>query len=155
MQQADQQLSPHFWLSELTSSQLATRQKLQNIPLGPQVENLRRLALLLEDVRLALHGVPMIVSSGFRSRSINRLVGGAPNSAHCDGRAADFTAPSFGSPRQICQRLHDCGVVYDQLIYEQAWVHIAVPPPDEAPRREALTAFFHAYGPPTYAKGLL
>jgi zinc D-Ala-D-Ala carboxypeptidase len=159
-QQLDQQLSPHFWLSEFTHSQAATRQGISNAPNVFQVANLERTAALLELVRDALGGVPIIISSGFRSQAVNRAVGGATNppSAHLDGCAADFTAPGFGSPRAICQRLVALPAVMagvDQLIYEGTWVHIGIAPKSSAPRGEVLTAIFAPGQRTRYAKGLV
>ena len=153
--QVDQQLSPHFSLSEFTHSQTATRLGLRNEPLSAELANLRRLADVLEDVRRALGGVPIIISSGYRSPAVNNAVGGARNSAHLTGRAADFTAPRFGPPKRICQRIIDAGIVFDQLIDERGWVHLGIAPQGVEPRREVLTAFFAAGVPTRYAKGLV
>jgi hypothetical protein len=152
--QADQQLSPHFHLSEFTQSQTAVRLGLRNEPLSLQIANLRRVALVLEQVRRALGDVPILVSSGFRTPELNRLVRGAKTSAHQDGRAADFTAPAFGSPREICQCLIDQDVVCDQLIWEGTWVHLGIASLNAAPRREVLTARFQPDCRVLYTPGL-
>lgn len=147
-------LSEHFSLAELTASQTADRAGIKNVP-GPEaLFNLRRLAALLEDVRTCLGQAPMLVSSGFRAPTVNNLVGGASTSAHKDGRAADFTAPRFGTPREICQRIVDVGIVFDQLIYEGSWVHIGIAKSGELPRREVLTAVFRSHQATQYIRGL-
>lgn len=156
----DTQLSHNFWLSEFLVSQTATRQGIRNVPLAAEQANLQRLALLLEDVRAALGHVPIVISSGYRSRALNAAVGGVNpepgkrGSAHLYGCAADFTAPAFGSPRKICQRIIDAGIQFDQLIHERSWVHFGIARPGEEPRHEVLTAYFRG-GKATYAKGLL
>jgi zinc D-Ala-D-Ala carboxypeptidase len=154
--QLDQQLSPHFCLSEFTFSQAAVRLGLRNEPLSNHIANLGRLALVLEEARHALGDVPLLISSGFRSAAVNKAVGGAvsPPSAHLDGRAADFTAPAFGTPRQICQRLVDYGLTFDQLIFEGTWVHLGIAPFNDEPRGQVLSAWFHPGEPTTYSKGL-
>lgn len=158
--QPDQELSPHFRLSELTLSQAATRLALNNEPLDHEIENLRRLAQLLEEVRSALGERPVLVSSGYRAPAVNKAVGGAPHSAHEVGRAADFTVPAFGPPHEVCVRiaygLPDLKrLAFDQLIFERNWVHVAVPELGTPPRREVLTAFFNPGRPTRYARGLL
>lgn len=150
---SDEKLSPHFQLSEFTHSQAAARLGLPNEPGPAALNNLRRLAQHLERVREVLGGVPLIISSGYRSVEVNRAVGGAARSAHLAGLAADFTAPRFGTPREVCRALAKAGIPFDQLIYEGTWVHFAVAPAGSAPRGEKLTAVFHAGGPTTYLGG--
>ena len=145
-------LTANFTLSELTVSEVAARNGLDNTPNGAVIENLKRLAALLEQIR-SLLGCPVIVHSGYRSTAVNKAVGGSSTSAHCDGRAADFIAPAFGTPQEIAKVIKNAGIVFDQLIYEGTWVHIAVPRADEQPRQQVLTAHFSG-GPATYTEGI-
>lgn len=147
-------LSPHFSVPELTHSQAAIRLGLNNDPGVGQLDNLRRLADVLETVRTAVRDMPVLISSGLRTLAVNRAVGGAADSAHLDGRAADFTVPRFGSPKQVCQRIIDQGIVFDQLIYEGSWVHLGIAVAHDQPRRQVLTAIFEAGSPTRYLKGL-
>lgn len=129
-------LTPHFTLDELTASQAAARLGLDNTPPAEMVAALKRTAQLLEEVRTLL-GKPVLVSSGYRSPAVNRAVGGAANSAHMLGCAADFSCPSFGSPLDICREIVRSNIAFDQLIHEfRAWVHIAWAP---TPRNMVLT----------------
>ena len=129
-------LTPHFTIEELTASQAAGRYGLDNTPPPEMVAALKRTADLLEEVR-ALLGKPVLVSSGYRSPSVNRAVGGAANSAHMLGCAADFSSPSFGSPLDICRAIARSDIAFDQVIHEfRAWVHIAWAP---QPRMMLLT----------------
>jgi hypothetical protein len=131
-------LSPHFTLEELTASQTAARLYLRNDATGRPLVNLGRLANFLEDVRAVL-GVPMLISSGYRSMAVNRAVGGSRNSAHMYGLAADFTAPAFGTPREVVEAIAASGLGFDQLILEfDQWVHIAIASEGRAPRVEVL-----------------
>ena len=156
----DMQLSPHFTLSEFTRSQTATRAGLDNQPASPAViANLRRTAALLERVRTLLGDRVIIVDSGYRSPQVNGMVGGTGKSAHCDGRAVDFICPAFGTPKNICAAILESGLVFDQLIFEGTWVHLAVSParPDQSPvtpRGEVLTAVF-GKGKVSYLDGLV
>lgn len=129
-------LSPHFTLAELTISQEAARRGLDNEPGPGELAALKRTALGLEAVRIRLGGAPVLVSSGYRAPAVNRAVGGSATSQHMRGEAADFTAPGFGTPRQVVDALADSDVPYDQLILEYSrWVHISF---STAPRRMAL-----------------
>lgn len=146
-------LSDHFTLSELTSSEYALRHGINNMPTDADVlENLHTLANGLERVRLLL-GKPLIISSGYRAPKVNAGIGGSPTSAHCKGLAADFVAAGI-SPRaaalEIAEHAETLGI--DQVIYEGTWVHVAWPDVDSSPRHMALTAIF---GKPTrYVTGI-
>jgi zinc D-Ala-D-Ala carboxypeptidase len=153
--QADSLLSPHFHLSEFTRSQTAERFGIANVPNAAQLQNLGALARMLEQVRTVL-GVPLLLSSGFRSPELNRLVGGAqePPSAHLDGRAADFTAPGFGPPLVVCRCLAASSVAFDHLIFEGTWVHLGIAKTGATPRRMVITARFQTPGRASYSSGL-
>lgn len=119
------QLSPNFTLAELTISQTAARNNLNNIPKGIILDNLKFTAQQLELVRTLLNA-PIIPSSGYRSPEVNALVGSSSRSQHITGEAVDFTAPKFGNPSQIVQKIKDSSIPYDQVILEfNTWVHIS------------------------------
>lgn len=116
-------MSPHFSLAELT----VTTTGLPNIPDAVSRGNLARLAEALELVRAALGGRAMLISSAYRSPSVNAAVGGRATSAHMVGLAADFTCPSFGSPLDVCITIAAAGLEFDQLIHEYGrWVHLGI-----------------------------
>jgi uncharacterized protein YcbK (DUF882 family) len=123
-------LTPHFTLTELTHSEYAVRMGLDNTPTQAVIENLRRLAMRLEEVRAAL-GYPVVISSGFRSPVVNAGVGGSKNSVHQTGNAVDFICPQYGKPRMIFDRIRVMpSLGWDQLILEYpdsrngGWVHL-------------------------------
>ena len=144
------QLSKNFSLAELTASQVATRKGIDNAPAPAIVANLTRLAALLEQVR-ALVGGPITVSSGYRSPALNKAVSGAANSAHVLGLAADISTAKL-TPKALALLIWQSGIIFDQLIYEGTWVHIALSA--GAPRRQVLTAKF-AGGGVTYVAGIV
>jgi len=153
---SDTALSPHFHLSELTVSAEGERAGLRNEPLPPHLKNLKRLAITLEAVRMALGDKPITVLSGFRSPAVNKLVGGADKSAHLQGLAADIICPAFGTPRQICERLIASGLAFDQLIQEGGrWVHVGLALTTAPVRQEVLTAVFVKGLRPQYLQGLV
>lgn len=142
-------LTPHFTLAELVESQTATRKGIDNTPPPAVVAGLTRVAQLLEQVR-ALVGGPINVSSGYRSPALNKAVGGAVNSAHVLGLAADITAPGL-SPKALAKMIQRAGLEFDQLIYEGTWVHIGLSA--SSPRRQVLTATFSG-GRASYSVGI-
>lgn len=134
-------LTEHFDLSEFTISQIAARYGISNVPDDAVIQNLHSLAEVLEDVRKVL-GKPIIISSGYRSVTVNKLVGGASNSFHIRGLAADFTCPGFGNIDSICRaiapKMQEFGI--DQLIKEfNAWVHLGIAEQDMDARHMVLT----------------
>jgi hypothetical protein len=142
-------LTPHFTLDELTASQTATRRGIDNKPTIQILRNLTSLAETLEQVR-ALVGQPLTISSGYRCPDLNKWVGGASNSAHTLGLAADITCKGM-TPQELARRIRASDIAFDQLIYEGTWVHLGLSA--TTPRREVLTAHFDG-GRATYSKGI-
>lgn len=129
-------ITPHFTLDEMIVSQLAARDGFDNTPPPEARANLHLLCCALEQVR-ALFDAPIIVSSGYRSEQVNRVIGGAANSQHIQGLAADFTVIEV-SPRETVRRISESAVPFDQLILEfDRWVHLSVA--RATPRRQVLT----------------
>jgi zinc D-Ala-D-Ala carboxypeptidase len=132
-------LSPNFTLAELTVSETAARRGIDNTPTVEIIENLKRLAEALQEVRRLLGNKAILVSSGYRSPELNVAVGGSKNSDHCKGLAADFIAPSFGSPDDVIKAIVASDIPYKQVIREfDRWVHFAIPEQGEQPRKQAL-----------------
>jgi hypothetical protein len=142
-------LSEHFTIEELVASQIATRRRIDNRPAPAIVENLRRLAGVLEQVR-ALVGRPVTVSSGYRSPVLNAAAGGARDSAHMQGLAADITVAGL-APKELARAIVKAGIEFDQLIYEGTWVHIGLAAGKL--RNQVLTATFAPHGV-VYSKGI-
>lgn len=122
-------LTKHFSLRELTHSATALSRGIRNEPNAQQLANLKTLAATLEAVRALLGNKPILISSGFRSDALNRVIGGSSTSDHSNGLAADFVCPSYGHVMHICEAIRDSSIKFDQLIYEQGnteWVHLGV-----------------------------
>lgn len=86
-------LTPHFALREFTESTTAMKHGIDNRPTPEVVENLRRLCThTLEPLREKL-GLPIIITSGFRTKELNDIIVHASRkSQHMVGQAADFYA---------------------------------------------------------------
>lgn len=131
-------LSKNFTLQELTYSDIAIRNSLDNTPSKDIIPNLIRVAELLENVR-ALFNKPIIVNSGYRSVQVNSLLGSKPTSQHCIGCAADIRISGL-TPDQIVSKIVKSDIQYDQVIREfDSWVHIAIPRTEgQIARKQAL-----------------
>jgi hypothetical protein len=129
-------LTEHFTLEELTAT---NHRQFDNTPNETEAENLQRLAELLESVKSALGGLPVMVNSGFRSKAVNDSVGSRDTSQHRLGCAADIRVPGL-TPDAVVRAVITAGLPYDQLIREfDAWTHISVTnAADGVPRQQAL-----------------
>jgi zinc D-Ala-D-Ala carboxypeptidase len=90
-------------------------------------DNLKRLSReLLQPIRDEFQS-PIIISSGYRCKEVNEIVGGSPNSDHTRGLAADFKVARV--PLEIVMKwIIKSDLVYGQLIYEYGrWIHISLP----------------------------
>jgi peptidoglycan hydrolase-like protein with peptidoglycan-binding domain len=71
-------------------------------------ENARRCMYKLEALRLKLGNKPITVNSGFRSIQHNSDIGGATDSMHLYGTAADLNVPGVAN-RTVYQKAETCG----------------------------------------------
>lgn len=144
-------MSQHFSLAEATFSSVATRACITNEPDEVQLMNIYDAMDCMEKVRAVLHH-PVQVDSWLRTPELNRLIGGSNSPrGHVSGWCIDFTCPGFGTPKEVCQKIIDEGIEFDQLIHEGSWVHISFHP---AMRREVLTAHFKPNRRTEYTRGL-
>jgi hypothetical protein len=142
------QLSEHFTLEEFEESATAARRGIDNRVPSHLLPNALRTAEMLERVRAHLCGlagreIHILVSSGYRCEALNAAVGGSPTSDHARALAADWTAPRFGTPTEICQALEPVLVSMGigQLINEfppSGWVHTGLSAPSN-PNNRVLT----------------
>lgn len=120
-------LSDHFTLDELTHSDIAVRHGWDNTADLPTIQNLRRLAGLLEQVRSAVGNKPIMISSGYRSKQVNDAVGSKDTSQHRLGCAADIKVPNM-TPKMVIDTCIANSLPFDQIILEfDSWTHISVP----------------------------
>jgi hypothetical protein len=139
-------MTPHFTLAELTASETADRNGLNNTPDAAAQANLQRLAEFLEKVKAALGNKPVMINSAYRGPEVNAHVGGSKSSQHMVGCAADIRIPGM-SPDEVCRAVLASGLEFDQLIREfydpekkaGGWTHISVPNnASDKPRKQAL-----------------
>jgi len=129
-------LTPHFTLEELTHTD---HRELDNTPNSSEINNLKRLAEMLEQVKTLLDGKPIMVNSAFRSKAVNDSVGSKDTSQHRVGCAADIRVPGL-TPDQVVKAIIGSPIAYDQIIREfDSWTHISVPNnPSGTPRKQQL-----------------
>jgi zinc D-Ala-D-Ala carboxypeptidase len=141
------QLSKNFSVEELSKSETALRQNIDNTPTVEVLENLQRLAnLVLQPIRDHYQkGVK--VNSGYRSLAVNAAVGGvqgAKPSDHTRGMAADIEIPGVANAdlaQWIVDNLDFTQVIlefYTPGIPDSGWVHVSYNPADL--KKQILTA---------------
>ena len=146
---ANAKLSEHFSLGELTKSN--SHPEIYNIPSHEAIANMKRLCGWLEVLRERAaspgptaspdpskgRGVPIIINSGYRSPQLNRKIGGAPNSNHLTGCAADIRVENMEQLLRYAVILLDYAdeskQEFDELLIEKnrygtIWLHFAVRP---------------------------
>ncbi len=131
----------YFSISELTKSDTAQRLGINNAPGPAEQSALRSLVDKALDPLREAWGKPITVNSGFRCEALNKAVGGAADSQHRKGEAADIEAHtrSREDNRRIFELVLKLGLPFDQLIneFDYDWVHISVGPRN---RRQVLAA---------------
>jgi hypothetical protein len=121
-------MAKYFTIGEMCKSDTALAKGISNTP--PDHATIDRLNLLMEeclDKVREMWGKPIGVNSGYRSPELNRAVGGARNSQHLRGEAADITAGSKEDNRKLFDLIVASDIPFDQLIDESGykWLHIS------------------------------
>ena len=122
-------LSKSFTLNELIKSQEATRLGIDNIPNEEQIQNLKILCEKILQPLRNYYGMPVSISSGYRSVKLCEAVGSSSKSQHTKGQAADFEI--FGIANKDLADWIVQNLDYDQCILEfwnendpnSGWVH--------------------------------
>ena len=122
------QLTQNFTLKELERSATAERLGIINEANVEQLLNLQHLCdMVLQPLRDRFGAIT--ISSGLRTSALNKAVGGAKNSQHMTGEAADIRLPSVAKGREYYEYLKTLPR-FDQLIWETqngtAWIHVSV-----------------------------
>lgn len=112
----------YFTINELTR----TSTGLDNTPSKDVQANLEYLVNNVLDKVREIYGKPIKVNSGYRSKLVNKKVGGASNSQHTKGEAVDITGGNKTENKMIYEIIKNLGK-YDQLIneYDYSWIHIS------------------------------
>jgi len=118
-------LTNNFSLKELTQSQTALRNGLDNTPDEQQIDNLQNICEKILQPLREFYNLPVKVTSGFRSEQLATMIGSKPTSQHCKGEAVDFEIPGIDNKDEF---------TFDQLILEyyndtdinSGWIHVSL-----------------------------
>lgn len=116
----------YFADKEFTRSDKAQQLGINNEPDALAWQRIHELRDYVLNPARAKLGKPIYITSGYRSPELNAAVGGAANSQHTTGEAADLTTKSRKLNQQLFAILAQMGN-FDQLIWEKGgeWVHVS------------------------------
>ena len=132
-------ISKNFTLAELTKSNTAKRFGISNMPDKIGIHKLRLLATeLLQPIRDRL-SAPLRITSGYRSESLNKAIGGSNKSQHTKCEAVDLQFVKRGRMDniRIFNAIINPALEFDQCILEFGgataekdsdnpdWIHIS------------------------------
>lgn len=127
----------YFTIKELCESSTAKEHKINNSPNSVIKRHLTLLVKFILDPLREKYGKPITVSSGYRCEELNELVGGAKNSQHKKGLAADITTGSISENKKLFDLIIKLNLPFDQLINENnyKWIHVSY---SAKPRKQIL-----------------
>lgn len=126
-------LSKNLTLHEMIRSEVAKRKGVSNQPTPEHIANMIVLAEKVFQPIRNHFGVPIHVSSGYRSAALNKKIGGARNSQHMTGEAMDIDMDGTDTGVtnvQVFNWIRE-NLVFDQLIFEHGnsstpdWIHVS------------------------------
>ena len=144
-------LSKNFSRAEIEHSNTAKRLGISNEMSEEHLENMQRLIdNLIQPMRDAIG--PIRISSGYRSKALNRAIGGSNNSQHSKAEALDLQFWKEGkmNNKVIYDWVIDSGIEFDQMIneFDFSWIHISLKSKEN--RKEILEAYKNEKGKTKY-----
>ncbi len=131
-----EKIGKYFNLSQLIYSNTAINEKINNLPgidNNPNksiiIQNLKNLMGNIGDKIYEKYG-NMVISSGYRCNTLNKIIGGADNSQHTKGEALDIQVLGKNTSEIFNWAVNNIPA-YDQIIWEfpekeeNSWIHIS------------------------------
>ncbi|MAG50183.1 hypothetical protein CL621_00915 [archaeon] len=125
--------SRYFTLEEITKSETAVRQGIQNIPSKDQIFQTQQLCSVIMDRIRSHYNKPIRILSGYRCQELNKVIGGSKSSQHMalnNDAAIDFEFYdhhiNLESVFHWITQISD--IHFDQCIAEflpEGWIHIS------------------------------
>ena len=123
----DIRLSKNLMLTEMTRSENAKRRGISNQATKEHIENMKILAEKVFQPIRDHFKTPIRISSGYRSRELNAIIGGSQTSQHSEGKAIDIDVEGTKiTNKQIFDFIRQ-NLEFDQLIneFDYSWVHVS------------------------------
>ena len=134
-------ISKHISAREATESYTAKRKGIDNTPNDYQVTNMVGVAENVFEPLRKWVGGRIKINSFFRSKELNKAIGGSTKSQHCEGRAIDIDDVYGHKTNAEMYNYIKNNLDFDQLIWEFGtddnpdWVHVSYVSADENRRR--------------------
>jgi len=121
-------ISKHITLQEATESATALRMGIKNVPNELELDAMKYVAENLFEPIREWYDKPIVVSSFYRCRELNKAVKGSLTSGHMLGNSIDITTRSKVENKKIFDFIKLSGLDYDQVIneYDYTWIHISL-----------------------------
>jgi len=122
-------ISKHITYKEATHSDTAAKKGIDNTPGASEIIAMKRLAENIFEPMREHFGKPIRVNSFFRSKALNKVVGGSETSQHVKGEAIDISGIGV-SNKELFNYIKN-NLDFDQLIWEfgndsePQWVHVS------------------------------
>lgn len=122
----------YFKIEEFIKSDTAIRNNIDNTPNAQEKDNIKSLIENILDPLREAYKKPIIITSGFRSKTLNNFLKGSSTSQHMSGQAADIRSveDSVQENKKIFELIQKLDLPYDQLIdeYNYNWIHVSYSP---------------------------
>lgn len=138
------QLSKNLSLAEMLNSATGKRLGIVNVPNDEQLNNMEVLAVKIFQPIREHFNVPIHIISGYRSKALNKAVGGASNSQHTVGQAMDIDNDNTTITNAQIFNYIKSSLEFDQLIWEFGnsknpdWVHVSFVAPGKGKNRKQV-----------------
>lgn len=114
----------NFKPEDFIRSETAKQKGIDNTPNQNQLIAGMVLADKMQELRNKIN-LPIIISSGFRSAELNKVIGGAPSSWHMQFLACDFNIKRL-DPYEAVLKIKESLVSVDKCFVERNCVHIQI-----------------------------
>lgn len=125
-------ISEHISYAEAVKSNTAIKFGIDNTPDKATIERMKHVAVQVFEPLRNHFGIPIGVTSFYRSPALNKKIGGSSTSEHVYGSAIDIDADVYGmiTNRDIFEYIKK-NLTFNQLIWEFGtdnepdWVHVS------------------------------
>jgi len=152
-------VSKHVSLKEVSKSHTAIKNGIDNTPTGDHLLNIKELCYHVFEPLREWVGGAIKINSGFRSKALNDIIGGAKSSQHLAKNGAAFDIDDTFGHKTNAEMFNFIAenLPFDQLIWEFGddnnpdWVHVSYKVKDN--RRQVLYAKKNSKGKTYYELG--